>query len=74
MYRYTVWLKFNGTENRAAWGEAMVGEELYEHKGDDGTDFNAFENINLAPDSGTASLRKSLFERLLKRFGPDAPA
>ena len=41
-WRYTVWLAFNGTANRGVWGEGdappeVFYEELYSHKGDDGT-------------------------------------
>ena len=53
-WRYTVWLPFNGTANRGIWnanardGDSALMEELYSHRGDNGTDFDAFENENLA--------------------------
>lgn len=68
LYRYTVWLTFNGTANRADWAGKLLGEELYSHAGDSGVNFDGFENINMAPDPKTAATRKTLFERLLKRF------
>jgi len=48
-WRYTEWLKWNGTSLAADWDES-VGVELYSHAGDDGSDFDAFENVNQAKD------------------------
>ena len=44
-WRYTEWVRWNGTSLAPIWTE-RVGHELYSHVGDDGTDFDAFENTN----------------------------
>ena len=47
-WRYTEWTVWNGTSLRPEWGAAgLIGRELYSHVGDDGTDFDAFENRNI---------------------------
>ncbi|XP_062507887.1 iduronate 2-sulfatase-like [Corticium candelabrum] len=46
-YRYTEWVKWNGTKLEGDW-HGLVARELYDHQGDDGNDFNAFENENIA--------------------------
>eukprot|EP00927_Polykrikos_kofoidii_P070038 TRINITY_DN6587_c0_g1_i1.p1 TRINITY_DN6587_c0_g1~~TRINITY_DN6587_c0_g1_i1.p1 ORF type:complete len:740 (-),score=57.78 TRINITY_DN6587_c0_g1_i1:99-2318(-) len=42
-WRYTEWVRWNGSTLRPIWSE-QVGTELYSHEGDDGFDFDAFEN------------------------------
>eukprot|EP01051_Picozoa_sp_SAG22_P002379 SAG22_NODE_104_length_20159_cov_5.877517_18_plen_262_part_00 len=49
-WRYTEWIRWSGKTLRPIWSE-LVGRELYSHVGDDGSDFDAFENVN---DVGTA--------------------
>ena len=49
-WRYTVWVAFNGTANRGVWGEGdarpdVFYEELYSHKGDDGTGASSVQGI-----------------------------
>ena len=46
---------WNGTTLRPEWSE-RVGHELYSHVGDDGSDFDAFENRNEADDSDKAEV------------------
>jgi len=44
-FRYTLWLKWNGTLLQGKWNTASsggVGEELYDHSGDDGSSFDAY--------------------------------
>lgn len=67
-WRYTVWLAFNGTTNRAQWGGPMYGEELYDHAGDDGADFGAFENANAVNASANQQTRYTLLAALRARF------
>lgn len=67
-WRYTVWLAFNGTTNRAQWGGPMYGEELYDHAGDDGADFDAFENANAVNASANQQTRYTLLAALRARF------
>ena len=66
-YRYTVWVAFNGTRNRGNFS-AVHGEELYTHVGDTGTDFDAFENTNLATDDATKPTRQTLNALILEQF------
>ena len=44
-WRYTEWLRWNGTSLLPEWGQS-VGTELYAHTGDKGDSFDAFENVN----------------------------
>ena len=67
-WRYTVWLAFNGTTNRALWDGPMHGEELYDHTGDGGADFDAFENANAVNASGNQLIRNKLLAALRTRF------
>ena len=46
-WRYTVWLEWDGLGlDKQSWS-AVVGEELYDHNGDDGMDTDKFDNVNL---------------------------
>ena len=65
-WRFTAWMKFNGTKNRADWTAAPLGVELYDHDGDDGTDAEAFENVNDVDDHD--DVRRELFEVLRRKF------
>ena len=72
-WRYTVWrpwLGANGTFG-ADW-TAPFAEELYDHAGSDGTDFDAYENVNAvasAPSNATiATARGRLLVALRARF------
>ena len=46
-WRYTAWLKWDGQRLTAMWDE-VVGEELYDHQGDDGMDTDKYDNENVA--------------------------
>ena len=56
-WRYTVWLKFDGVRNEAIWPSKdadierkeslLLGEELYDHAGDTGVNFDKYENVNV---------------------------
>ena len=77
-WRYTAWMRWNGTRLGVDWGGAQVAEELYSHTGDDGTDFDAFENVNLlAPGSSRTpaveAARVQLLGELMARFPQPAP-
>ena len=74
-WRYTAWIRFNGTINRGRWGDVgstagwLVGEELYSH--DDSTqldNFDASENENLAAKPENAVTRTQLLNALKSRF------
>ena len=61
-YRYTAWLPYNQTTQRADWNASPQSptqphgklEEMYDHSSDDGTDFNAMDVLNLAGVNATA--------------------
>ena len=44
-WRYTEWCRWNGVSLEPDWSSPM-GNELYTHQGDDGFNFNLFENVN----------------------------
>ena len=46
----------------------MYGEELYNHTGDDGADFDAFENANVVNASENQLVRNNLLTALRTRF------
>ena len=48
-WRFTEWYRWNGASLTPDWSDA-AGAELYSHAGDDGTDFDAFENVNQLDD------------------------
>ena len=64
-FRYTEWLRWNGTSLRVDWSD-VIGVELYDHQGDDGYDFDAFERVNLAGDSIYASIVQELHVALVR--------
>ena len=66
-WRYTAWTKFNGTLNRADFN-TILGEELYDHRGDTNTDFDAFENVNVVSDPKNAAMRSTLLGLLRAKF------
>ena len=54
------------TGNVSFWVAAPLGVELYDHEGDDGTDADAFENVNVVDDHD--DVRRELFEVLRRKF------
>ena len=50
-WRYTLWLQWDGEKSDKVSWDAVVGEELYDHEGDDGRDTDGFENVNLVDDA-----------------------
>lgn len=72
-WRYTEWARWNGTKLAPEWDAPLLGAELYDHLGDDGTSFDApFEVVNLADDPAQQSTRASLSTLLRAAYG-DAP-
>lgn len=68
-WRYTSWLHWDARAQCAVWYDgdqtgsnvtAIYARELYNHTGDDGTDFDAFENENLAAVPTNAPLMQEL--------------
>ena len=72
-WRYTEWLRFNGTALHGDFG-AVVAKELYDHRGDDGGahDWDRFENENVADGAQHAALLAQLSALLKLGFPPGA--
>jgi len=67
-WRYTKWYRWNRTALKPAW-QNVVGEELYDHKGDIGTSFDGdFEAKNLVIDGRFADIVVQLSRALEKAF------
>lgn len=71
-WRYTQWLNWSapvqpGDPGTIKWSE-VLGEELYDHRGDKEGDFDAFENVNVADDPRYASIRAQLQQELRSRW------
>ena len=65
-YRYTEWVKWNGTDLKPEWSN-QIGVELYDHQNDDEADFDAFENENIA--SKNPDVVKELSKQLHELVG-----
>ena len=75
-WRYTVWLKFDGVRNEALWPSKdagiernqslLYGEELYDHAGDTGVNFDKYENVNV--NTQYPDICEKLFNVLRKKF------
>ena len=64
-WRYTEWPLWNGSALAPLWGSPLIGTELYNHTGDDGSTFDgAFEVLNLAEDPAFSGLRAQLSAQL----------
>eukprot|EP01047_Picozoa_sp_COSAG01_P029778 COSAG01_NODE_2054_length_8538_cov_4.853656_7_plen_936_part_00 len=72
-WRYTAWMRWNYTSSCAVWSGGADGgvyaRELYDHAGDDGTDFDKFENANVASDAANAAVVTKLHAAVVRRFG-----
>ena len=69
-WRYTEWPLWNGSALLPQWGAPLIGAELYNHSGDDGTTFDAsFEVLNLANDPAHAAVRAQLSAQLRAAYG-----
>lgn len=67
-WRYTEWRRWDGGKLAADWSSPPQAVELYSHAGDDGTDFNAFENVNVAGKAGNEGVEARLAEVLKTQF------
>mmetsp|Transcript_25651 Transcript_25651/g.45535 ORF Transcript_25651/g.45535 Transcript_25651/m.45535 type:complete len:273 (+) Transcript_25651:2-820(+) len=77
-WRYNVWLKFNGTQNRGVWeacdsgddhDDAFCERELYPHaEGEDMSNFDAFEPVNLAGKKENAAVVRELHQKIRRFF------
>ena len=68
-WRYTEWRPWRGDHEAPDW-HRLNGSELYDHDGDDGSDFDAFENTNLAGSPAHASDVQRLSELLRTKYAP----
>jgi arylsulfatase A-like enzyme len=71
-WRYTLWVKWDGSALAPIWDQ-VVGEELYDHQGDDGRDTDAFENVNLLDDAH-ADVRAQMKASLMVGWRASKPA
>ena len=66
-WRFTAWVPFLW-QHSPPWPDwnasRLVARELYAHAGDDGTSFDAFENINVAERPENAEVVAQLMEQL----------
>ena len=72
-WRYTEWHVYDTTTGVAMWTKGSVAAvELYDHRGDNGDNFDAFENRNLAASTNPAALAAvaDLRPVLASHFGP----
>ena len=67
LYRYTEWLRWNGTILKADWSQ-VVGVELYDHSGDEDISFDNYENINVADQPTYSTIRNQLHQQLKDMF------
>jgi len=67
-WRYTEWLWWNGARERPHWDREPAAVELYDHLGDRGLDFDAFETENLAGNASHAEEAQELAALLRKLY------
>ena len=53
-WRYTLWVRWNNVSFTPEW-DGPSAEELYDHRGDDSSSFDTWENVNLARTNPTAA-------------------
>jgi len=70
-WRFTMWYPWDKVNKQPEWGADAVPRELYNHTGDDGTDFDAFENVNLAGVPELAATETAMRNILLEHFQQD---
>lgn len=75
-YRYTAWMHWDGANLKGDFTRPPFAEELYSHVGDVESDFDAFENVNLASDASHASVKAQMFATAKAHWdtGAEAPA
>lgn len=69
-WRYTEWKPWNGTDLTPLWHSTKYASELYSHVGDDGTDFDAFENTNVINSTEGQTVVTELARLLQQHFYP----
>lgn len=69
--RYTRWHRWNGSALAADWTPSgFLAEELYNHTGDNGSDFDAFPigHANLADTGGAATTELQALRKVAEDF------
>ena len=66
-WRYTEWLRWDTVGLAGDWSKPHA-VELYDHADDDGTDFDRFENANLAGQPAVAAEQAALAAELRQAF------
>lgn len=67
-WRYTVWLRWDGTRLQGDFDSSPVGVELYSHQGDTDFDFDKFENENLADQAKYDTIIKKMHGIAVKHW------
>jgi hypothetical protein len=74
-WRYTEWAAWDGQLLKPDFSQSLAGRELYPHKGDDGTDYDAYENVNFVEESKYSAvvdkLSKQLREMIAHGYGEE---
>ena len=53
-WRYTLWVEWDDTTLQPKWDGASA-EELYDHKNDNSSSFDLWENVNVATENPAAA-------------------
>jgi arylsulfatase A-like enzyme len=69
-FRLVQWYAWDKQKERVDF-DTLHAEELYPHEGDEGTDFDLYENENLANSSALQPAKEALQARLLQHFAGD---
>ena len=77
-WRYTEWYRYDKAGGAPSWKE-LFATELYDHREDNGDDFDGFENVNVAnrttrTGSAEATAVAELKPVLLQQFLHDSEA
>ena len=67
-WRYTEWAWWDGKRLVGDFSREAPGIELYSHRGDTESDFDLFENENLAYKPEHASVIKAMHQLVIKQW------
>jgi hypothetical protein len=67
-WRYTAWMYWNGTLLLPDFSREPAGIELYAHGGDEESDFDMFENENVASDPAHAAVLEKLHAMAVEQW------
>ena len=66
-FRYTAWFRWNRSKLTGDF-DGEYAAELYAHTGDDSSDMDSFENVNLVNDPDHKATAESMHQQLLAFF------